>query len=89
MRIVGGRLKGRVLKAPGGRDLRPTADRARESIFNVLAHGIKGWDMEGMTVADVFAGTGALGLEALSRGAVHAGLHDKVDPPPARRPRNI
>ena len=72
MRIIGGRLKGRALKAPAGQDLRPTADRARESIFNVLAHGIKGWVMDGTTVADVFAGTGALGLEALSRGAGHA-----------------
>jgi len=80
MRIIGGRLKGRALKAPrrgalsrgSEGDLRPTADRARESIFNVLAHGIKGWVIEGATVADVFAGTGALGLEALSRGAGHA-----------------
>ena len=85
MRIIGGRLKGRALKAPrrvapsrralsrGSEwDLRPTADRARESIFNVLAHGIEGWVIEGATVADVFAGTGALGLEALSRGAGYA-----------------
>ncbi len=75
MRIIGGRLKGRALKAPGRGakgDIRPTADRVRESIFNVLAHGTQGLDMEGATVADVFAGTGAFGLEALSRGAGHA-----------------
>lgn len=77
MRIVGGRFRGRPLKAPradakGGQDLRPTADRVRESLFNVLLHGIEGADLEGAAVIDVFAGTGALGLEALSRGAVHA-----------------
>jgi len=77
LRIVGGRLKGRPLKVPGrgtaeGRALRPTADRVRESLFNVLAHGLEDFDVEGSTVVDVFAGTGALGLEALSRGAGHA-----------------
>lgn len=71
MRIVGGRLKGRALKALRGRDLRPTADRVRESLFNVLAHGVEGLPLAGATVVDVFAGTGALGLEALSRGAGH------------------
>ena len=69
MRIVGGKFKGRSLKAPAGRDVRPTSDRAREGIFNILAHSID-WDgFEGQTVLDVFAGTGALGLEAMSRGA--------------------
>ena len=71
MRIVGGRHKGRTLTAPAGKDLRPTADRVRESLFNVLAHGAGGVDLEGLTVIDVFAGTGALGLEAMSRGAGH------------------
>ena len=76
MRIVGGRLKGRALVAPpqnskGGRDLRPTADRVRESVFNILAHGVDGFDLDGVTVIDVFAGTGALGFEAMSRGAAH------------------
>jgi len=75
MRIVGGRLKGRALKASPrnskeGRDVRPTADRARESVFNVLVHGL-GVDFDGVTVVDVFAGSGALGLEAMSRGAQH------------------
>lgn len=71
MRIVGGRHKGRPLQAPPGRDTRPTSDRAREAIFNVLAHGVAGPGLQGARVADVFAGTGALGLEALSRGAAH------------------
>ena len=72
MRIIGGRLKGRALKAPGGRDLRPTADRVRESLVHILLHGIGGEALDGGTVIDVFCGTGALGLEALSRGAGHA-----------------
>jgi len=72
MRIVGGRHKGRALQAPAGRVTRPTADRAREAVFNVLAHGVDGPGLDGARVVDVFAGTGALGLEALSRGAAHA-----------------
>jgi 16S rRNA (guanine966-N2)-methyltransferase len=72
MRIVGGKHKGRPLSAPKGSDTRPTSDRAREAIFNVLAHGVDGPDLRGASVLDVFAGTGALGLEALSRGAAHA-----------------
>ncbi len=71
MRIVGGRLRGRALAAPEGRDVRPTADRVRESVFNILAHRDGGVDFDGITVIDVFAGTGALGFEALSRGAAH------------------
>ncbi len=71
MRIVGGRLRGRALGAPEGRALRPTADRVRESVFNILAHGIDDFDFDGTTVIDIFAGTGALGLEAMSRGCGH------------------
>ena len=63
MRIVGGRLRGRTLMAPEGKGLRPTADRVRESVFNILAHGIDGLDFNGATVVDVFCGTGALGLD--------------------------
>lgn len=70
MRIVGGRLKGRTLTAPAGPGVRPTSDRARESLFNVLSHGT-GVEFDGITVVDVFAGSGALGLEAMSRGATH------------------
>ncbi len=76
MRIVGGRHRGRPLQAPGGRDLRPTSDRAREAIFNILAHGMEDFRLDGASVVDVFAGTGALGLEALSRGAAHATFID-------------
>ncbi len=69
MRIVGGKFKGRSLAAPAGQATRPTSDRVREAIFNILAHGIDGFAIEGARVLDLFAGTGALGLEALSRGA--------------------
>ena len=71
MRVVGGRLKGRNLASPSSRDIRPTADRLRESLFNILVHAY-GDPIEGARVLDLFAGTGALGLEALSRGAVFA-----------------
>ena len=77
MRIVGGRFRGRRLAAPKGDAVRPTADRVRESVFNILAHGLDGTDIEGATVVDVCAGSGALGLEALSRGAVRAVFIDE------------
>lgn len=72
MRIVGGVFKGRAIAAPPGRDTRPTSDRARESIFNVLAHADWSPGVEGRRVLDLFAGSGALGLEAMSRGATFA-----------------
>lgn len=72
MRIVGGEFKGRAIAAPHGRDTRPTSDRARESVFNVLAHADWSPGIEGRRVLDLFAGSGALGLEAMSRGAVFA-----------------
>jgi 16S rRNA (guanine966-N2)-methyltransferase len=68
MRIVGGRLRGRALAAPKSQAIRPTADRLRESLFNILVHA-HGDPVDGARVLDLFAGTGALGLEALSRGA--------------------
>lgn len=71
MRIVGGRFKGRALKGPSSQAIRPTSDRLRESLFNILAHGY-GDAVEGARVIDLFAGTGALGLEAISRGASFA-----------------
>jgi 16S rRNA (guanine966-N2)-methyltransferase len=72
MRIVGGQFKGRAIAAPPGRDTRPTGDRAREAIFNVLAHANWSDGVEGKRVLDLFAGSGALGLEAMSRGAAFA-----------------
>jgi 16S rRNA (guanine966-N2)-methyltransferase len=68
MRIVGGRHRGRTLAAPKSQAVRPTADRLRESLFNILTHAY-GDPVTGARVLDLFAGTGALGLEALSRGA--------------------
>lgn len=72
MRIVGGQYKGRPIAAPAGQGTRPTGDRAREAMFNVLAHAPWSPGLEGRRVLDLFAGTGALGLEAVSRGAAFA-----------------
>jgi 16S rRNA (guanine966-N2)-methyltransferase len=76
MRIVGGRHRGRRIAAPPGEAIRPTSDRAREAIFNILAYGGFGAGgasvVAGAIVLDVFCGTGAMGLEALSRGAARA-----------------
>jgi 16S rRNA (guanine966-N2)-methyltransferase len=69
MRIVGGDLRGRTLRAAPGRSTRPTADRVRQSLFDQL-----GQRCDGLRVLDLYAGTGALSLEALSRGAAHATL---------------
>ena len=78
MRIAGGRHRGRPLTVPPGRDVRPTSERARQAVFNILLHGLEGAaTMEGAIVLDVFAGTGALGLEALSRGASKAVFIDR------------
>ena len=76
MRIVGGKHRGRNLKAPEGQNVRPTSDRTREAVFNILAHGIDGFSFQEASVVDLFCGTGALGLEALSRGAGHATFID-------------
>ena len=77
MNIIGGSAKGTVLVSPGGKNTRPTLGRVRESVFNVLANvGI----LE-TKVLDIFAGTGAMGLEALSRGAAEAVFIDKVTGP--------
>ncbi len=69
MRIVAGTFRGRALATPGDDAIRPTSDRVREAVFNILAHGIDGFTLQKVRVLDLFAGTGALGLEALSRGA--------------------
>ena len=68
MRVVGGRLRGRNLASPSSQAIRPTADRLRESVFNILMHAYDD-PIEGARVLDLFAGTGALGIEATSRGA--------------------
>jgi 16S rRNA (guanine966-N2)-methyltransferase len=80
LRIIGGKHRGRAIAAPEGQATRPTASRARESLFNILAHA--SWREDGTSplidarVLDAFAGSGALGLEALSRGAAHATFLD-------------
>jgi 16S rRNA (guanine966-N2)-methyltransferase len=68
MRVVGGSLRGRALAAPKSQTIRPTADRLREALFNILIHAYDN-PLAGARVLDLFAGTGALGIEALSRGA--------------------
>lgn len=78
MRIVGGSLSGRVLRAPPGAATRPTSEKVREAIFNILGN-IMG-SLEGDHVLDLFAGSGALGIEALSRGAAHGTFVDAGKP---------
>ena len=70
MRIIGGKYRSRIIDMPKGADIRPTQDRVRESVFNILA------DVNGKRVLDLFAGSGAYGIEALSRGASHATFVD-------------
>lgn len=80
IRIIGGKHRGRAIATPEGMTTRPTSNRARESLFNILAHA--NWNEDGTSplvgarVLDAFAGSGALGLEALSRGATHASFLD-------------
>lgn len=83
MRIVAGKHRGRAIAVPEGRDIRPTADRVREAVFNSLCHGNarigEGDAVRDAIVLDAFAGTGAMGLEAASRGAAHVTLME-IDP---------
>ena len=72
MRIVAGSLKGRAILAPEGQNTRPTSDRARQAIFNVLEHAAWADGLHGARVMDIYAGSGALGFEAISRGAAFA-----------------
>lgn len=69
MRIIAGKHKGRPIEAPKGQGTRPTSDRAREAVFNMLLHASWAPEIEGARVIDLFAGSGGLGLEAISRGA--------------------
>lgn len=78
MRIVAGSLKGRAIVAPEGQGTRPTSDRARQAIFNVLEHAAWAEPLAGMRVIDLYAGSGALGFEAISRGAAF-GLFVETD----------
>jgi 16S rRNA (guanine966-N2)-methyltransferase len=91
MRITAGRLKGRALAAPEGRDVRPTSDKVRQAIFNILEHRDFGLEftLEGARVIDLFAGTGALGIEALSRGAAYVFLIDNAAESRATLRRNV
>jgi 16S rRNA (guanine966-N2)-methyltransferase len=70
VRVVAGRFKGKLLTAPAGEGTRPTSDRARQAVFNILEHATWSPGLQGLRVIDLFAGSGALGVEALSRGAV-------------------
>ena len=89
MRIIAGRFKGHSLQTPKGLDTRPTTDRVRESVFNVLAHGPAVVDFTGARVLDLFAGSGALGLEALSRGAAYALFIDNASQARAAIRQNV
>src|SRR3954464_7410125 len=75
VRIVGGNLGGRVLRAPTGAATRPTSEKVREAVFDILGPRVS---VDGAHVLDLFAGSGALGLEALSRGAAHATFVDSA-----------
>ena len=77
MRIVGGKFKGLTLATPQGQTTRPTSDRVREAMFNILAHGIDRFTFDEARVLDLFAGTGALGFEALSRGGRYCHFVDE------------
>jgi 16S rRNA (guanine966-N2)-methyltransferase len=74
MRIIAGKFKGRIIKFPNSKLVRPTTDRNKESIFNHLVHSI---DFDGIKVCDIYAGSGSLGLEALSRGAAEVHFVEK------------
>ena len=88
MRIVGGTFRGRPIVAPRGLDTRPTTDRVRESLFNILQHR-EDIDLAGARVIDLFAGSGALGLEALSRGAAFCLFVEEAAPARAAIRENI
>lgn len=80
MRIVAGDLRGRPIRTPPGEATRPTSDRARQAIFNILEHAPWSPGLKGRRVVDLFAGSGAMGLEALSRGAAECVFVDTAEP---------
>ena len=77
MRVISGSAKGRRLKVPADSEIRPTSDKVRSALFNILHVSADGPDLVGARVLDLFAGTGSLGIEALSRGARHATFVEK------------
>ncbi|MDC7683905.1 16S rRNA (guanine(966)-N(2))-methyltransferase RsmD [Asticcacaulis sp. BYS171W] len=79
MRVVGGDFRGRALTTPDGQNTRPTSDRARQAIFNILEHADFAPNLSGARIMDVFAGSGALGIEAMSRGAAFCLFVDTDD----------
>jgi 16S rRNA (guanine966-N2)-methyltransferase len=87
VRIIAGQWRGRPIEAPPGDATRPTSDRAREGLFSMLVSRLGSF--EGLRVADLFAGTGALGLEALSRGAAHCAFVEKDRVAIAALTRNV
>lgn len=89
MRIVAGSLRGRTLLSPKSDAIRPTSDRVRGAIFNILTHAASDGPIDGARVLDLFAGTGALGLEALSRGAAFCLFVEKSAPGRVLIQRNI
>ena len=91
LRIIAGAWRGRGIEVPPGKVIRPTSDRVREALFNRLAHAFtaEGFRLGGTRVVDVFAGTGALGLEALSRGAAQAVFLDRNPEAVALIKRNV
>lgn len=91
LRIITGAWRGRSIEVPAGDAVRPTSDRVREALFNRLAHAFAdtGFNLIGAQIVDVFAGTGALGLEALSRGAVHVTFLDRNPESIALLKRNV
>jgi len=88
VRIVAGRFKGAALAAPKSNATRPTSDRLRETVFNILAHGLE-FEIDGCRVLDLFAGTGALGFEAISRGARHCTFIEEAAEPRGVIRRNM
>jgi len=90
MRVIAGKYRGRNLESPPNRAIRPTSDRTREALFNLLMHGeFAGQCITHQRVADICSGTGALGIEALSRGALHVTFLDQLPAALAITRRNL